>query len=208
MPRPSLDPLRRAHMRPLRLLLTVFVAAAILGALVASASARNLSNSSTSIGATWTRMDFTGGFGIIECEVVLQGTMHSRTMPKVANSLIVYITAGNIPRCAAFGMTILRETLPWHVTYRNFGGTLPNITSIGTNLIGYAFRFREPSFGATCLARSTAASPNILTHNREAGGRITSVTMSGSIPCRGALTFAGSLSGTSSSISPLTVTLI
>jgi hypothetical protein len=191
-----------------KLLFASFVTIALIGALVASASARTLSNSTNAISVTWTVLNFSGGFGTYECEVVLQGT-NTSTNNKTVNGAVGSVTAGNVPACRRGGMTILRETLPWSVTHRGFVGALPNITSIATNLIGYAFRFREPTFGATCLARSTAASPSILTYNRDtATGRVTSVPASGTIACSGALNVGVSISGTSSSVSALTVTLI
>lgn len=153
-------------------------------------------------------MDFNGGFGTIECEVTLRGTLHSRTFQKVAGSLIGYWTAANIPRCPRGGGTVLRETLPWHIRYRGFAGVLPNITAAAADATAVAKKWREATIGATCLSLSTASSPAIFSLNREAGGRITSATVSGSVPCSGAINVTGSFSGTSSTISAMTITLI
>ncbi len=191
-----------------KLLFAVVGATVLLGALVATASAGRLSSSTQAISATWTRMDFSGGFGTVECEVSLAGSLHTRTISKTANTLMGYITEANVNRCARGGATVLRATLPWHVTYRAFTGTLPNISAIATNVIGASFQMREPTFGVTCLARSSASSPNIGTYNREAGGRITSVTAGGEIPCSGGISVTGRIGGTSSAVSAMTVTLI
>lgn len=195
-------------MRRSESLFTIIAATVLLGVLAASASAGRLSSSTQSMGANWTRMAFSGGFGTAECETTLSGTLHRRAGAKRANRQVGYITAGNISRCPRGGATILRETLPWSVTYRGFGGTLPNITAISTNVVGVAFKLREPSIGATCLARSTASSPNIATLNRTGTGAITSITASGSIPCNGAIGSTGTISGTSSTNTAMTVTLI
>jgi len=196
-------------MRYPKLLLASLAATLLLGALVAGASAGSLSSSTGTFSAHWNLWRYTGGFGPAECEFDLAGTFHTRGFTKTANSLIGYITSANIPRCTRGGATILRETLPWHVTYRSFAGTLPNITSQAANIIGVSMRVREPAIGETCLARSSASSPTILTFNREtATGNVWSVDASGSIPCTGAVNVTGSISGRSSSVSAGTLTLI
>jgi hypothetical protein len=189
-------------------LVAIVGATVLLCVLVGAASANNtLSSSTQSIEVTWTRLNFSGGFGTIECEITLRGTLHARTFAKVPGVLIGYWTAANVPRCIRGGSTIARETLPWHIRYRGFVGFLPNIAAFAADHT-YVARKREPSFGVTCTAIASASSPMISTFNREASGRITSVTESGSVPCSGALNVIGSFSGTSSTVSAMTVTLI
>lgn len=191
-----------------KLLLAVAGATMLLGALCASASARNLSNSTNTIGATWARMDIGGGFGTVECEVTLGGTVPS-TIAKTVGGGAGSITAANVNRCSRGGATILGETLPWSIPYRSFAGTLPNIVAMADTVVGFSFRIREPSFGVTCLARSTGESPATLTFNRETDtGRIPFVDAGGSIPCRGAIDVTDTIGGRSSSASARTVTLI
>jgi hypothetical protein len=185
-------------------------AAVLLVALVGTASAGRLSTSSLSVKATWARLSYSGGFGTLECEVVVEGSFHARTIAKVAGALSGFITSASITRCARGGATVLRETLPWHVQYASFAGTLPNITSIGARVIGLAFRIREPTFGITCLSRSTTEAPGTITFSREAGGATTTAVAGGTIPCE---SFSGTLGGTSSSLdngsgTRVTVTLI
>jgi len=192
-----------------KLLLAVVGATVLLGALVGSASAGRFSNSARSLNATWTTMNFAGGFGTVECEVVLEGTLHNASMTKTPNTLMGYITAGNVSRCRRGGATILRETLPWHVQYESFSGTLPNITAINTRVIGASWRIREPTFGVTCLARSTTTEPSTGGYTLT-NGVITSTTVGGTIRCG---SFTGTLSGSSSRTEeaggrPITVTLI
>ena len=193
-----------------KLLIAGVGATALLAASVSSASAGRLSFSATSASATWTTMTFSGGIGTVQCEVILNGTLHSRTMHKIRLSLMGYITAGNVTRCARGGATILRETLPWHVRYESFGGTLPNITTVNTIVVGFALRIREPTFGIECLLRSTPEEPMTLQYNLNGSRQLASATVGGTIRCGG---FSGSLSGTSSSIAEaggarVTVTLI
>jgi len=182
-------------------LLAVVGATALLGAAVSSASAGRLSSSSQTIRATWTRMDFSGGFGRIECEVTVEGSLHARSIVKTVNGLIGFFTAVSVRNpCIRGGATVLRETLPWHVTFRSFTEALPNIGSIATNVIGASFALREPSFGASCLARTTASSPGILSWIRDAFGSITSAIFSGSTTCIGMLNVTAAVSGTSNTI--------
>lgn len=193
-------------MRLTKFILAVVGATVLLGALVSSASARNLSITTRSINASWTRLSFRGGLGTVECEVILNGTGHSNTIVKSANALVGFITAANITRCARGGMTILRETLPWHRQYESFVNPLPNITAIRTRVIGFAMRWTEPVFGVSCLMRSSTTEPLFLTYNRTtATGALTSAVASGSIRCG---EFNAVLEGTSSSITAHTVTLI
>jgi hypothetical protein len=185
-----------------KLLLAVVGATVLLGAFVSSASAGRLSQSSETLRATWTRMNFSGSpFGTVECEVVLEGRLHTRTMNKVNLSLMGYLTAANVTRCARGSATVLRETLPWHVRYSSFVGALPNITAIRTLVVGSSFTIREPAFGATCLARATPEEPSTGTYNRETGtGLLVSASVGGEIRCRGGIEVTGGLSGTSSTL--------
>ena len=164
-----------------KLLLATIGATVLLGALVSSASARNASVSNVSLRSTFRAVTFEGAFGRIVCEVLLEGSLHNRTFAKRVGSLIGYITQAILRPCATGTATILRETLPWHVRYAGFSGTLPNITSITIHVINSSFRVREPF--ATCLARSTEARPAVGTFNRDPGTRrITSAEIGGTVP--------------------------
>jgi hypothetical protein len=163
-------------MRLSKLFLATLGATVLLGALVGSASARRIESSSQTLRSLFREVIFNGIFGNIQCEVQLEGSLHSRTIEKIRCSLIGYITAARILACARNAATILTETLPWHVQYESFTGTLPTITSIKTNVIGAAFRIREPF--ETCLARSTATNPSVGTYTI-VSGTITSAEISG-----------------------------
>jgi len=170
-------------MRLSKLLLVVISATVMLGALVSSAWARNLEVSSQTGTILWRRMDFAGGFGTIECEIKLSRSFHARTFTKTVNSLIGYVTEGTILRCSRGGITINQASLPWHLRYRGFTGTLPSITGIADTVTGAEWTFREPTFGATCTVRRESSS-TILTYT-VSGGTLTRTDISGENSCSG-----------------------
>ena len=169
-------------MKICKLLLATSGASVLLVALVAGASARNLSVSNQSISGMWSSFEFNLPGATTRCHITLEGSLHSRTMAKVSGSLMGYITRATLGPCLSFTVTILRETLPWHVRYAAFRGTLPNIDSIIVHLTEAAWRVREER-GTTCLARSEAGRPVIITFHRNAVSReITEAGISGRIP--------------------------
>lgn len=169
----------------------------LLAAFVSTASANRLSSNAVRTTAIWREVIFRGPFGEANCNLTLEGSVHSATITKTPGLLIGYITRASIERCVVGGATVLQETLPWHVRYRGFTGTLPNISSIITEVIGAGFRIRETN-GVLCLSLTSVEEPGIGTYNREARGVVTSVTQGGEIrtSCLGV---RGSLSGTSTS---------
>lgn len=148
-----------------KLLLATAGAIVFLGTLVSGASARNLSTSNQSISGMWSSLRFGGAFGEATCRLTLEGSMHSRTMQKVNGSLVGYITSAILGSCATGAATILQETLPWHMRYAGFQGTLPNITSFIIQTTGLSIRIRE-TFGTGCHVLATAAEPGIATTHR------------------------------------------
>lgn len=169
---------------------------------VNSASANRLSYTSQNFRIIWSSLSFSesGGNFPISCPVTLEGSFHSRTMAKVRDALSAYISRAvvNNEACSEGHATILTETLPWHVTYQSFTGSLPSITTVRYKLLGAAFRI-EPTFGVACLARSSAMFPAAGNATREARGAITSLTPDSSLAipvtgtaCPSAGIFAGS----------------
>jgi len=193
-----------------KLLLTVVGATVLLGALVSSASARNFSLSEQSGTALWRSLRFAGGFETIECEVRISGSFHTRTMTKTVGSLVGYVTEGTILRCSRGSATINRGSLPWHIRYRSFTGTLPNITGVSATTTGVEYTIREPIFGVTCtVRRETSSTIGSFTIS---GGTITRSDTSGSSPCG---SFTGTLSGGETNVTTtltgttrITITLI
>jgi hypothetical protein len=117
------------------------------------------------------------------CPVTLAGAFHSSTLVKSAGTLFGYITLARIedPRCVGGGATFLTATLPWHVRYASFTGTLPRITAITLAFIGVSLRFAVARIEPICLVGTTAAEParNIISLN--ASGQATSTAWEGSI---------------------------
>jgi hypothetical protein len=165
-----------------KLLLAALTATMVM-ALTVSASARRLEVSSQQFLAMWTSLTFenTTGTSAVSCPVELEGTFHSKTLSKVSGQLIGHITRATIanettgaePPCTGGTATVLTETLPWHIRYQSFAGTLPNIERITIQLIGASFRIRPNEL--TCLAATTATAPARGIITREVGGNATSI---------------------------------
>jgi hypothetical protein len=169
-------------MKLFKILLATASATVLLGGLISTASARNLSISSQTLRSQFRAVDFQLPFFYTTCQLTLEASLHTRTIAKVQGSLIGYITNARLGQCSTGSSTILTETLPWHVRYLAFSGPLPNITDLVINVIGWSFRVREP-FGITCLSRSTAEEPAIVTFVRDpaAGGTLTGAGIAGRI---------------------------
>lgn len=196
-------------MRPIRILASTLIATAVLASIVTSAVAGRLSSSSLTYRTTFARIDFAGGFGTGECQATIEGSMHTRTASKTAGALIGYITRAIVGTCPRGSATVLTATLPWHVRYASFTGTLPAISRTNFTVSGVQFRIREPVFGVQCLASGGTATA---INNREAGGVLTSTEVGGSSPTDCGI--EGTVSGRSTALTVLgsatriTVTLI
>ena len=141
-----------------KLCFTALTAAALLASVVATTSARNLSLSNQRFRVSWQELQFTTpGILTIECHVTLEGSFHYRTFAKNVGRLIGYITRVAIRRPCRNGeawaangteshprLGTLANTLPWHITYEGFTGTLPCITSIFLLLRGARFKIHGP----------------------------------------------------------------
>jgi len=190
-------------MKICKLLLATVGASVLLGALVSTATARNFSISNQNISAMWRSVEFSLPSGAIRCQVTIEGSFHTRTIQKVAGSLIGYITRAILGPCAAGTATILTSTLPWHGRYSGFEGSLPLIRSTTLHIIGAAFRASNGS--ENCLATSTAARPAIaISHRNTATHEVTEVGVNGrlatGIECLG---IEGTMSSDSGAVSLL-----
>jgi hypothetical protein len=159
------------HMpKAVKFTLAALAAALMLASAVSTASARTLSITNQSFRVTWRSLEFDGGIVTIRCPVTLEGSFHSRTIAKIEGSLIGYITRAiaNQNACTngrgipfngtePYNGGTASQTLPWHVTYEAFEGTLPNISSIDILL-------RNTRFGISaggCVAQYGATTDNI-----------------------------------------------
>lgn len=176
----------------LKAAVTALIAALVLASAVSSASARNLSYTGSSLRVTWVKLEFTNEIGVpaIRCTVTLEGSFHSRTIPKVARLLIGLLTRASAAGCTNGRMTPSAETLPWHLTYEGFAGTLPNIRADIPLILRVAVLVEAPGF---CNGRYGSATDSIsYTAVIEGGGGITTATP---VVGRNRLTLVQTLSG-------------
>jgi hypothetical protein len=196
-------------MRICKCLLALTASTVLLAAVVGTASAGRFSVSSQTFRATFNRIDFTGGFGTTECAFTVEGSFHSRTHAKVAGLLLGYVTRAGVGPCSRGSATVLTETLPRHIQYVSYSGTLPNLNAIQKLARWLGLRILEPVFLIVCLSSEASVT---MTDNREAGGALTSMTLSGRGPT--SCGTEGAIQGTSSSYTVIgsatriTVTLI
>jgi hypothetical protein len=175
-----------------RLLLSCALATFALAAAVHTASARELSFSTQDIRAVWAPVTVILPESAIEftCLMTLEGRLHSRTIGKVDGNLIGYITRAIVGHpCAGAGEmwihngteaplgNVRATSLPWHMTYRGFTGTLPTITEIRILLRGIRttayWRVGEITL---CLANFGNAEESIISEWKVgAGGRIIAI---------------------------------
>ena len=201
--------------------LAALTAAAVLASAVGSASARNLSVTNGSFRTTWAPLTFSEPFGFftIRCNITMEGSFHSTTIAKVIGSLIGYVTSARVQHPCTNGEAwawngterFLRtgNSLPWHLTYEGFTGTLPNITGVRVLLVRPKFTVEFPGI---CLATYQPANQNgtaIISAGtmRIQAGTETSTAIEGECP-------RGSFNGTSTTVvllnttTPITIRLI
>lgn len=147
-----------------KLILSALTAALILAAVVTTASASRLSISNRNFRVVWNPLQFSEAEGGTEtrCPVTLEGTFHSNVIVKAAGALVGYVTRGIVAEGSCTNAStarILQASLPWHVRYRSFRGTLPRIERIRLELVGAAFLLNVFFGSAQCLYQSTSASP-------------------------------------------------
>jgi hypothetical protein len=179
-----------------KLVLTALAAALLLASAVSSASARSLRVTSQLFRVTWSRLEFinTETGVTIRCQVTLEGSFHSATIAKVERALIGAITRATVKEasCTNGRARPNNETLPWHVTYENFAGTLPNITAVGLLLSRISFNLEIA--GGLCTGRYGIATDNIsgtATRNTTSGAITTLAPVAG----RNTVTLERTISG-------------
>ena len=145
-------------MRIFKLLLAAMGTTVVLGVLVVSASAREISYESQTFRFAFREVNFSAAGRTTRCQLTLEGSLHARNVPKTAGSLLGFITAATAGPCTSGSFTVLRETLPWHYRISGFEGNLPAITSIIWHATNVSLRIREAG-GLGCLIRSTTAQP-------------------------------------------------
>jgi hypothetical protein len=137
----------------IKLTMAALAASLLLSVAISTALARNISISSQTFRITWASLEFVSTL-TVRCPVTLEGSFHYRTIIKRERALIGLITRAivNQPECAEgraaafngvefYAGIVPANTLPWHVTYENFTGTLPDITSLRLLLARFRFGF-------------------------------------------------------------------
>jgi hypothetical protein len=172
---------------------------------VAGASARRIETSSQNFLAKWASLGFGDEGGVsVSCPVTLDGSFHSRTTSKVSGQLIGYINRAFVATTACVGGTARAntETLPWHIQYNSFVGTLPAISGVNLTLIGAKFEVLASE--VRCTSQTSQATPGWGRVLIEPRGRVTGlraleehkITLGGSFFC--GFVSPGFFSGTAS----------
>jgi hypothetical protein len=127
---------RGIMLRPTKTLMASLTVVVALLACVTTTSANNISQSSRTFRGTWAPLriidrELFGTEGTVSCNVTLEGSFHSSSIRKVARAQVGYISRAVMGSpCTGGTASILSGTLPWHLTYDSFTGTLPNITKV------------------------------------------------------------------------------
>jgi len=134
----------------IKLGLTALMAAILLASALSTTSARNLELfNSVNWRVTWSRLEFQSSLAILlRCQVTLEGSFHSRTIPKVARLLMGAITRIDIKENCTSGSARPERPPPWHLTYEGFTGRLPTIETV--RLLIQRFQFAIIVMGVTC----------------------------------------------------------
>lgn len=132
-----------------KLMLVALASALLLAAAVGSASATHLSQNEQNFKVTYSPLSFVTNIGTVRCQVTMEGSFHSRTIAKVVGTLVGYTTRVSVGTCESGTARANTETLPWHIQYAGFEGTLPNITGIQQKLIRPSFEVAGEIFGIT-----------------------------------------------------------
>jgi len=167
-----------------RRFVSVLVGALAAVALVAAiAGARSLSVSDSNIRAVFREFQSGGGSALIRCPLTLEGSFHSRTIAKVRGALVGFITRAAMGHpCTGGEMYVLNgvevqegrtvaNSLPWHLRYFAFSGTLPRPSSTTLDIVGFSWIYAP--FGEVCLYRSTEANPARFAWEIASEGRVT-----------------------------------
>ena len=141
----------------------ITAATTLLALLATAAPARNFSTSNQNVRVVWSEIDFASPIATITCSLTFEGSFHYRSIVKRERALIGHITAAIVRRPCRNGeawaangreahprLGTLANTLPWHITYEGFTGTLPNITSIHFLVRGGRFTIHT-IFDSLCL---------------------------------------------------------
>jgi hypothetical protein len=181
-----------------KLILAGLAATLLMSLAVGTASANRLSTSNRNFRVVWTELILISGeegTPLLTCPVTMEGSFHSATIAKVIGALIGHVSRATTGSCRGGSATITQTSLPWHVTYEGFTGTLPNIREISVLLRGVNFQVTVTVLGSQITCGYGRAEDNARgSLVREAGGAISTLSpdesirlqkLSGSIFCPG-----------------------
>jgi hypothetical protein len=207
-----------------KLTLAALTASLLLGLAVSGATAGRISTSNTRFRVTWASLRLFTLENEVElrCSLTLEGSFHSATIRKTGGSLIGAVTRAIVKgeSCVGGRATSLQESLPWHITWESFSGTLPRIEAVVFLLRRYEFRI-EPGIIACLYLDQSRPEENLAASLRVTPetGQITDLTplsgryaswRSGSAFCprRGGFEGTGQIFLLGSSSTRITITLI
>lgn len=169
-----------------KVLSTCLGAAIVLMTAVSVASANRLLVSNKEMRIVWRPLTVETIGEAVRCDVTLEAEFHSTTIHKVSPALVGNVTRASVSNCTEGTATMLTETLPWHVTYKGFEGSLPRPTLVSFSVINASFRVDPPGLPA-CLGRTTTTNPATGEFLIEPNGLVTSLAADASaqIPLSG-----------------------
>jgi hypothetical protein len=142
-----------------RIFLAALAATALFASLAASAAARNFSLTNRNIRVVWEAsrpLEFISNAGTVRCRVTIEGSFHCATVSKVVEALIGYISRATAAQetCVDSGgnsnsIEVVQSSLPWHIRYASFSGTLPRIR-VTDRLVGVTINLLNVPVIGTC----------------------------------------------------------
>lgn len=166
-----------------KLIFVGLAATLLMSFAVGTTSANRLSSSSSNLYRfSWPDFRFFAeeGTELGRCPVTLEGSFHSATIRKVRGALVGFISRASVRGAEAAGnctggtATIEQASLPWHVTYDSFTGTLPRPT--GIVFLFHRLNFRLAVRGVACLYGENGVERARGTANIEPNGLVTGLS--------------------------------
>jgi hypothetical protein len=139
------------------LVVSVLTVAVVMALTASTGSARRIFLSNQRYLAIWTIWETWIGSDRVTCPLTLEGSFHSATLSKVSGNLVGYVTKAQVGACTGGNTRAETASLPWHVQYESFAGTLPNITSLRLGLINFTWEMEIG--GLFCRAKTTQREP-------------------------------------------------
>lgn len=146
---------------------TGLMAMFILAIAVQTASANRISANEGRVRVAWSSLRLIAGEATIECPVTLEGSFHSATIRKVAGALVGHVSRASIRgangagNCTGGNSSIYQESLPWHIQYLGFTGTLPRMSGVRLWLVGGRIRIDPVGLLPACNADATRENPSV-----------------------------------------------